>query len=144
MGLISAWVKWLPEPDMPPNKQALLLDCFTSVQPYLHLQIVNSLRLCWNIPFKSTQTLSQYSACPVSFKEISYWRTTICQQFPVLLTSTGAFITHYLFKSIEHISRKNHQCHLTDKDHLNSKVAELEPRFPIWKLSIPWCSSFQK
>ena len=85
MGLISAW--WNGS-----QSQICLLTsrhcCLTvlPVQPYLHLQIVNSLRGCAGIPpFKSTKHSASIVLCAQSVsKEISLLKNHhICQQFPV-------------------------------------------------------------
>ena len=72
-------------------------------------------------------------------KEISLLKNNhICQQFPVPAPHQQV-LSHALFS----LSPQNTSpgriiiATFTDKDHLTSKVAELEPRFPIWKLSIP-------
>lgn len=147
MGLISAW--WNGS-----QSQICLLTgrhcCLivSPVQPYLHLQIVNSLRGCAGIsPFKSTKHSASIVLCAQSAsKEISLLKNNhICQQFPVPAPHQQV-LSHALFS----LSPQNTSpgriiiATFTDKDHLTSKVAELEPRFPIWKLSIPWCSFIQK
>lgn len=117
--------------DMPPNKQALLLDCFTctTLPPPPRCKLLGG---CAGMsPFKSTKHSASIVLCAQSAsKEISLLKNNhICQQFPSPAPHQQV-LSHALFSlSPQNTSPgRTISATFTDKDHLNSKVAELEPQ----------------